>query len=177
MVTGAGPIGGMHVRLARARGAGKVFLIDISAERLRATAERVEPEETIDASSVDAVEQVHKLTDGRGADVIIVAAGSGQAQIESLEMAAPRGSISFFGGLPKDNPTIELNANTVHYKELTITGTSGSTPRQNKKALELIASGDVPVADLVTDRLPLEEVVEGIQKVIDGEGIKIVIEP
>ena len=45
-----------------------------------------------------------KLTDGRGADVVITAAASGAAQEQALQMAARQGRISFFGGLPKDNP-------------------------------------------------------------------------
>jgi L-iditol 2-dehydrogenase len=177
VVTGAGPIGCLHVRLARARGAGRVFLIDINAERLTQSAERVHPDATIDSSAVDPVDEVHKLTDGRGADVIITAAASGKAQMEALEMAAPRARISLFGGLPKDDPFIQLNSNTVHYRELTVVGASGSTPAHNRTALNLIASGEVPVDDLITDRLPLEQVTEAIQRVMSGSSIKVVIEP
>ena len=53
-------------------------------------------------------------------------------------MAARRGRISFFGGLPKDTPMIALDANLVHYRELTIVGASGSSPEQNR-AVEIWA--------------------------------------
>lgn len=56
-------------------------------------------------------------------------------------MAARSGRISFFGGLPKDKPTITLDSNLVHCRELTIVGANGSSPAHNKRALELIATG------------------------------------
>jgi L-iditol 2-dehydrogenase len=177
VVIGAGPIGCLHVRLARARGAGQIVLVDMNGARLQMSAQRVEPDAAIDASKEDAVDAVLKLTDGRGADVVITAAGSGAAHEEALQMAARGGRISFFGGLPKDNPVINLDSNVVHYRELTIVGANGSTPAHNAEALRLIAAGEVPVKDLITDRLPLERVLDGIEAVRSGNGIKVVITP
>jgi L-iditol 2-dehydrogenase len=177
VVVGSGPIGCLHVRLARARGARKVVLAEINSNRLKLAADRVEPDAAIDSSLQDPVQAVRGLTDGRGADVIIVAAGSGRAQEQAIDMAAPRGRISLFGGLPKDKPLITVDANTVHYTELTIVGPAGSTPTHNQQALEMIGSGAVPVADLITDRLPLERVLDAIAAVESGTSIKVVIEP
>ncbi len=146
VVVGAGPIGCLHVRLARANGARRVFLVELNRSRLDMAAAAVEPDAAICSAEVDAVDEVRKLTDGRGADVVITAAASGAAQEEALQMAARSGRISFFGGLPKDKPTITLDSNLVHYRELTIVGANGSSPAHNKRALELIASGQVPVA-------------------------------
>jgi L-iditol 2-dehydrogenase len=177
VVVGAGPIGCLHVRLARARGAAPVFLIELSARRLALAAGLVGPDEAIDASVDDTVAAVRGLTGGRGADVIVVAAGSGQAQQDALAMAARRGVVSFFGGLPRDRPTVTLDANVVHYREVGIVGANGSSPGHNRQALALIASGAVPVADLITHRLPLERTVEGIHTVTSGEAIKVTVEP
>ena len=58
-----------------------------------------------------------------------------------------------------------------------IVGANGSSPAHNKQALELIAAGAVPVADLITHRLPLERTLEGIHTVTRGEAIKVTIEP
>jgi L-iditol 2-dehydrogenase len=175
VIIGAGPIGCLHVRLARARGAARVFLADLNADRLAMSAERVKPDAALHGD--DLVDQVLKLTDGRGADAIVTAAASGAAQEAALQMAARQGRISFFGGLPKDNPVIACDSNLVHYRELTIVGANGSSPQHNKRALELIASGDVPVADLITHRLPLENVLDGIATVAAGTAIKVTIEP
>jgi len=177
VVVGAGPIGCLHVRLARARGAARVFLADVNADRLAAAAAIVAPDATVDSSHVDPVDEVLKLTDGRGADVVIVAAASGKAQEQGLQMAARQGRISFFGGLPKDNPVIACDSNLVHYRELTIVGANGSSPAHNRQALRLIASGAVPVADLITHRLPLDRALEAFDIVATGAAIKVTIEP
>jgi L-iditol 2-dehydrogenase len=177
VVVGAGPIGCLHVRLARVRGAARVLLIELNPRRLELAAGLVAPDEAIGAGATDTVEAVRALTEGRGADVVIVAAGSGKAQEDALRMAARRGTVSFFGGLPRDRPTIACDANIVHYREVGIVGANGSSPDHNRQALELIASGTVPVADLITHRLPLERTVEGIHTVAGGEAIKVTVEP
>jgi L-iditol 2-dehydrogenase len=177
VVIGSGPIGCLHARLARASGAARVVLIERSAERLALAVERVRPDAAILAAEQDPIAAVREFTDGRGADVVLVAAASGKAQEEALEMAAPRGRVSLFAGLPKDAPTITLDANRVHYRELSVVGAAGSTPSDNAAALELISSGEVPVADLITHRMPLERVHEAIEGVRSGTGIKYVIAP
>ena len=176
VVLGAGPIGCLHVRLARARGAALVALADVNEARL-ALAARAEPDAAIDSSKDDPIDAVRKLTDGRGADVVITATGVGAAQEQALEMAAPRGRISLFGGLPKDDSTIRFDSNLVHYGELSVFGAYGSAPRHNREALSLIADGAVRVDDLITHRMPLADVATAIETVIGGEGLKVVIEP
>jgi L-iditol 2-dehydrogenase len=177
VVVGSGPIGCLHVRLARARGAAKVILIDLNAERLRIAADLVHPDVAIASESGDPVQAVLNATGGRGADVVITAAASATAQEQGIRMLARRGRLSLFGGLAKDNPTITIDSNLVHYRELVVVGVNGSSPAHNRQALDLIASGRVPVTDLITHRLPLADVLDAIEIVARGEGIKVTIEP
>lgn len=176
-ILGAGPIGCMHAWLARARGAQRVFLIDVEPARLRMAAERTAPDEAICSTDVDPVKRVRQLTDGYGSDVVIVAAPSPQAVEQAIAMAAHRGRICLFAGLPKDQPIVRCDANQIHYRELTVVGAYGSTPRQNQTALELIAQGAIPVERLITHRLPLDRVLEGIQIMAQGKALKVVITP
>ena len=92
-------------------------------------------------------------------------------------MVAREGRSSFFGGLPKDNPVIALDSNLVHYRELMIIGANGSSPSHNKRTPAMIVDGSVPVNDLITHRLTLEQVLDGIGIVSRGEAIKVTIEP
>ncbi|RKR92873.1 L-iditol 2-dehydrogenase [Micromonospora pisi] len=177
VIIGSGPIGCLHVRLARARGAARVFLVDLNRARLDMAAALVTPDAAICGTEVDPVDEILKLTEGRGADVIITAAASGAAQEQGIQMAARQGRISFFGGLPKDNPIIACDSNLVHYRELTIVGANGSSPAHNAEALRLIATGAVPVADLITHRLPLDQAIDALGIVARGEAIKVTIEP
>ncbi|MET7866572.1 zinc-dependent dehydrogenase [Micromonospora taraxaci] len=177
VVVGSGPIGCLHVRLARSRGAARVFLVDLNRERLDLAANLVQPDASICGAETDVVDAVLKLTEGRGADVVITATAAGVAQEQAVQMSARQGRISFFGGLPKDKPVISLDSNLVHYRELTIVGANGSSPEHNKEALRLIADGSVPVADLITHRLPLDRTLDAFGIVARGEAIKVTIEP
>ncbi|MGB9374782.1 MAG: zinc-dependent dehydrogenase [Jiangellales bacterium] len=177
VVFGAGPIGCMHIRVARGvHGCGPVYLVDVNDERLQMSADAVHPEEVINASKVDVVEKVMELTGGRGADVIITATAANVTQEQAIAMAARNGRISFFGGLPKTNPTITCDSNVVHYRQLHIHGANGSAPSHNKRALEYIASGEVPVKDLITARIPLERALEAFDLVARGAAIKVTVE-
>ena len=178
VVFGAGPIGCIHVRIARGvHKAGMVVLVDVNAERLKMSADAVHPEHVIDASTVDVVDEVRRLTGGRGADVVITATAANVTQEQAIAMAARNGRISFFGGLPKTNPTITCDSNLVHYRQLHIHGANGSAPEHNKRALSYIASGLVPVKDLITVHLPLERALEAFDIVAKGEAIKVTVEP
>lgn len=181
LVMGAGPIGCLHVRLARAAGARSVVLADINGRRLERSAGLVAPDASIDLSTDDdgsvLDRAVRDLSEGRGPSVIITAAPAAAAQERAIGLAAPQGRISFFGGLPKDDPFIRCDSNIVHYRELMLMGANGSSPDHNRRALGLIASGAVPVADLITHRFGLEDVVAGIGAIGEGDAIKVVVEP
>ena len=154
-----------------------MFLIDVNVERLKMSANAVKPDEMINGSEVDVVERVMELTDNRGADVVITATAANVAQEQAIRMAARRGRISFFGGLPKTNPFISCDSNLVHYRELMIMGANGYAPSHDKRALQYIASGEVPVKDLITVHLPLERALEAFDIVAKGEAIKVTVEP
>ena len=178
VVFGAGPIGCMHIRIARGvHRCGPVYLVDVNADRLKMSADAVQPEETIDGSEVDVVSRVMELTGGRGADVIITATAANVTQEQAIAMAARNGRISFFGGLPKTNPTITCDSNVVHYRQLHIHGANGSAPEHNKRALQYISTGQVPVKDLITEHLPLDRALDAFDIVKRGAAIKVTVEP
>ena len=106
LILGAGPIGCFHSEISRSLGAKKVILSDISSERLEMA--EFTGVVLVDMTKTDIKEKVKELTDGRMADRVVVAVGSPQAQELSLELVAKRGSINFFGGLPKEKPFINL---------------------------------------------------------------------
>ena len=176
VIIGAGPVGCLHAGLARARGARLVILVDLRAERL-AAARTFGADLAIDGSREDVRARVLAATDGLGASVVIVAAPSNRAQEEAVMLAARRGRINFFGGLPKTNPTITLDANVVHYRELTIVGSYGSRPDHNRQALELVARRALPIASLIGLEVPLERVLEGLRAVEEGRVLKVVVRP
>lgn len=176
LVIGAGPIGCSHTCLARARGAKKVFVADINAERLR-IAERFGPDAVIDSSKVDLVTEVKRLTGGKGAEVVITATPAPEAVVQAVKAAKKGGRILVFGGLPKENSEVRIDANIIHYNSLRVIGTSAFAPRHQRMALELLASGRIPGDKLVTHRFPLSEFEKGAKLAMEGAALKVVFLP
>ncbi len=175
-VIGAGPVGCMHVEVARARGATRIIHLELQASRLE-QARAFGADFYINSDQQEPVKAVHEITDGQGADVVIVACPSREAQEQSLQMAAVRGRISLFGGLPKSDPYIKFDSNIVHYKEIAVYGAFTSSPEQNQSALSLIAAGRINTQALITHTLPLADLVKGIEIIERGEGLKVVVNP
>jgi L-iditol 2-dehydrogenase len=176
LIMGAGPAGCMQIELSRLKGAAKIMITQHSRGRLY-LAERFHPDRLIASSEEDLEKIVLEETGGLGVDVIFVCAPSKDAQEQAFTLLAPRGRVNFFGGLPKDNSFITTNANIIHYKELFVGGASSSLARQNREALELIATGKVHAADYITHRFPLTEIAAGFEAVEKHQAIKVVIHP
>jgi len=176
LVIGAGPLGCMHAKLARLNGAARVIVADISAERLE-LASVAGADIYINSSTENLEETVRSATNGIGAERVIVACASGAAQEEALSVVAKRGSVNFFGGLPKGKSIINFDSNLLHYRESFVTGTHGSSPDHNRKALELIGSGKLVVRDLISKVIPLEDIIEGIKMAESGKYLKVIVKP
>jgi len=177
VIIGTGPMGCLHAELARAIGATKTVMIEVSEERLELAKKTVEADLFINPSREDSIKLVKRFTDGRGADKVIVACGVGKAQQDAIEMVANLGNVNFFGGLPKDNPYIQFNSNAVHYKECSITGTHGSSPHHNQMAIDLIASGKIKIKKYITKEVKLDNLEEAIARAETGKEMKIIIKP
>jgi len=176
-IIGAGPIGVMHAQLALSRGCRKVMLVQRSQKRLEMARERVKAHAFISSLEENPVERVLQETDGRGADVVIVAAASKEAQAIALEMVALRGRVSYFGGLTHGDAMTMLDTNLIHYKECMVRGASSSTSRQNKEAIDLLASGAVNAKDLISHVYPLEQIEGAFEMVRSRQGLKVIVVP
>jgi L-iditol 2-dehydrogenase len=172
-VLGAGPIGLMHVQLARVRGAGKVVVADASPERLRRAA-LLGADQAITSS--DLVGQVKALTGNRGADVTIEAVGKPETWETAIRTTRKGGTTVLFGGCPAGT-TASIDTGLVHYGELTLRGVFHHTPSDVRNALELISTGQVKVAPLITHRMGLVEVEAALRLMQNGTAIKVAITP
>lgn len=176
LVIGAGPIGVMHVMLARLRGAGRVIVSDLLPDRLR-LAIRTGADRTVSPLQEDLAAVIAEESGGEGADVIIVAAPAAGAQEEALKLSAIGGRINLFGGLPREQSTIRFDSNLVHYKELVVTGTTACSTADCWRAAALVNSGRVDLSHLVSARFPLSEALQALAAAEDRKSLKVVIEP
>jgi threonine dehydrogenase-like Zn-dependent dehydrogenase len=173
LVIGAGPIGAMHVLLNRIAGAKKILLADIRQGRLD-QAKPFGADVTINSSEVDLKDAVMQETNGRGADVVITAVSVPDIQAQAIELLATHGRVNFFGGLGK-NTLVPIDTNRVHYKGLTLVGTTGSTNSDYYKCLTLVAEGRADLARLVTKTFSLGEIQDAFAYAASGEGLKAMV--
>lgn len=176
LVAGGGPIGLLHIALAVTRGASQVICSEPSPAR-REAALKAGAAVVVDPTQEVLAEVVAGATDGLGMDVVVTAAPIHAIQREALELAAPRGRVLFFGGLPKSRPTVELDTNIVHYKELILAGTTASSLSDCRAAAELVAAGDIELDWMISDVRPLEDFAGAVDKVQDASALKVVVKP
>jgi L-iditol 2-dehydrogenase len=176
LVIGAGPIGIMHLKLAQLSGAGRVLVSEFHPERA-AQAAALGADRVIIPTEEDLAAVLAAETDGLGADVIIVAAPAHAAQESALQLAGIGGRINFFGGLPKDQPTINFDSNLVHYKELLVTATTACSTADCWRAAQIISTGKVDLSSLVSKRFPLVEAGAAFAAAQDRKSLKVVLEP
>jgi len=157
LIIGEGPIGLLHTQLARLSGASKVIVSGLIDERLM-KAKELGADVIVNSNSQNLKEAVMSVTDGVGADVIIVACPSPDAVAESLSLSAIGGRINIFGGIPAEKEKIPLSSHLIHYKELIVTGTTGSNLEHFKLSLQLIRAKKIEVKSMVTDVLSLVDV-------------------
>ncbi len=177
VVVGAGPIGSMHAYIARAKGAKRIILAEKRKHRVELASQHVPADVFVNNSEEDLVERVKKETNGRGADVVILAAPDPSLQTDAMRMAANRGRISFFAGLSKGSVSPSIDTNDIHYHELEIYGAFGAGRRHYEEALQAVLEGRVNASRLITHTMPLERIAEAVRIVESGEGIKVVIVP
>jgi len=136
VVVGTGPMGLLHIMLARQMGVTTIIAAELVDERL-AYARRWGADLCLNPQRDDLAAQVLAATDALGADAVVVTTGSAQAAASSLALTRRQGVVSLFGGFPPDT-TIPLDVNAIHYGELVLTGSQNATSDQYRRALQLL---------------------------------------
>lgn len=175
-IIGAGPIGLMHVIVSKAMGASKIIVSELDEERLK-EATNFGADYLINPSKEDLPSKINQITSGHGADVVIVAVGSPAAQQQALSITAKGGRVNFFGGLPTGKDSIPINTNLIHYREISVLGTSSQSIYDFRKTLELVSTGVLQVKRFITHRFPLEKAIKAFETASSRTGLKTCINP
>lgn len=175
VVLGAGPIGLLLAQLARLRGASVVAIVDPIAER-RDVAERLGSDVTIDSVDPDAVrDEVMRLTGGLGANVVIEASGRTSVATQSLGLVQAGGTVVWFGACP-ENDRVQVPPFWVNDREISIRG-SNINPFTHQTALSLIEHGRIRVAELVSERISLDELLGALDNSRPSSPGKVLVVP
>jgi len=156
-IWGAGPAGTLLSRASRAMGTEPVSIEPDGRRR----------------GIVDGTESCGS----RKFDVCIVAVGSRQAYEEALGAMTPRGRLIVFSGLHPSEDELPMSFNQLHYNEQAVAGAYGCSFRHGVRALEAIATGEIPVEDMISHRMSLGQLGEALHLVEERRGMKILLYP
>jgi len=181
VVIGAGAMGRMHAELAL-RFSPKVLIVsDLQQGRLDKVVKNIGQKAGRSGCKLICVlpdklrDAVMTESDNTGADDIILAVGIRQVQQEALELLAPGGAANLFGGLPRGNHILELDALAVHYKEIKIVGSSGGEPSDMTATLKTIAEEEIDPGNYVAAVGCLDNAIDVLRMIkdtkIDGKAI------
>lgn len=175
VIFGAGIIGGLFIQLLKLRGASKIIVVESNRKRLD-FAEKFSADNYIHNSNLDdTFTRLTRLTKKGGINNIILACPDKKIISLGLSLLSKRGSIVFFSGLKKNQSKIYLDYNRIHYQEIRITGAYGCTSRQNKTALKLLTQGKIRVTKLISHRLDLENIEQGLNLIKKQKALKVIV--
>lgn len=176
-IIGIGPIGLMFARVAKLKGA-RVIAAGRNPVKLKLAEEFSCADEIVDLKKYPNPEKIFKefSEEGRGLDVIIECVGLPEIWERAFTCVRPGGTVHFFGGC-KSGSTVTFDTTKMHYGDIKLMSVFHHTPEYFRKALDLIASGQIDVDKLITDTLPLEKVEYAMEQHIAGNAIKYLIKP
>jgi L-iditol 2-dehydrogenase len=174
LVVGAGPIGMMHALLLGPMEV-RVMISDVVKSRLK-FAEQASVVTALDAGTQTIPDVVRRETEGRGADLVIVASGSQRAVAQAMQSVRKGGTVCLFG-VPVEGSVLDYELSKVYNSMITIRASYGAVETETARAISVISRRNADFRRLITHTFPLEEFEKGIQKAVNGDGMKVVITP
>jgi len=154
VVLGMGTAGLLHTRLAVLTGASPVIAVSRTQWKLD-MAERMGAHHLVAAPVENAVDEVRRLTGGKGADVVIDAAGGAETLKAAIDMLRPGGRYAAFA---VSHETVRgFSTFPLYFGEISIIGSRALTPQDMNPSIQLVASGAVDVNGFITAKYPLSD--------------------
>jgi L-iditol 2-dehydrogenase len=174
LIIGDGPMGCLHVEIARTRGVTTIIMAGLN--RLKDAA-MFKPDYLIDVKSQDIVNTVLEITGGLGVDVAICATSVAETHNQAVRSVRKRGKVIIFGGLPRTQPMSTLNSNLIHYNEISIIGSFSYTNVAHRQALSTIKNKKIDTKKYIKKIVSLEEIENGFKIVESGQCLKVLVDP
>jgi len=176
VVLGQGPIGLMFTMLV-ARAGSRVLATDTIEFRRKLSSE-VGASAVLNPLEDDVVAKSFALSGGRGADLVIVAASAPGIVEQGIRSSRPGSRILLFAQT-SDRETVEVPGAAICKEERTLFGCYSASVDLQKASANLIFGREVPVEKLVSHRVPLDEISQGIRLALrpNGQSLKIVVQP
>ena len=174
VISGPGTIGLLTMQVVKAAG-GRVFVLGTNTDEARLEqAHRLGANQVFSVQSSDTVAAIRELTNGLGADVVCECAGAGDSAQNCLELVRREGRYLQVGLFGK---AIAWDLDQVCYKELKVSGSNASVPSAWRKALALLATGQVQTKPLISDVLPITDWPRAFELFEQRRGFKLLLTP
>lgn len=171
-VVGAGPMGLLNALVARSMAETHVVVVEMDPGR-RSNVSSL-GFEAIDPHSQNSSQAIRDITEGLGADKVILAAGSVNAVADAMALARPGAEVMLFGGFPQSEAA-SIDPNLIHYKQVKLLGSSGFTPENFMYAGELINSHAFDIAGVITHKFCLDDICKALDVASSVESLKVEI--
>ena len=174
VVVGSGMIGLLCIQTLKLSGFSKVIAVDLEDEKLE-LAKKLGATHTVNARTADPVAAILGWTDGRGADAAMEVVGANKPVQTCFQVVRRGGSVTLVGNL---TPVVELPLQTIVTRELSVYGSCASNG-EIPQCIELLASGAIQVAPLITAMTTLEETASWFDRLYAGEkgAMKVIVRP
>lgn len=172
IVIGQGSAGLFHNFYLRKLGAARIIAFEPNADR-RAAGAALGADEALDATGAAAVDAALQLTDGQGAEVVVDAVGGHETLNQAVRMAKAEGHVHVFG-LPTGFDPVPFDLSAYFLKRLDVRTIFGAQDEPElpsfRRALALIAEGEIDMAPYVTHTLPLDRAADAFQLAREPSG-------
>ena len=174
LVLGTGTIGHVTAAMAHVYGADPIIVADVQQHCLD-TAAKIGATHSILVGEQDIATKVNAITEDKGADVVFLTYGAGELFDEAFEAVRKQGRIVVVALFKK---SVLINPYKIIKKDIDIVGTIMSTDEDVQDAIEVIASGKIDPAHIVTHHLPIDEAQRGFElaDTKDDGAIKVVLD-
>ena len=176
LVLGLGPIGVLHVSVARSRGASPVMGADVNSERVAAAAALLGESAVVKMAEGWEVAARARTPEASGFDVVVLATGAKAAVATAVDLVAPGGRILAFAGMPPESSVVDVDLNAMHYRQISLVGAFGGTPPHFRRAVRWLSETSLDLRGYTPIRFALEAAPEAFASVERGEGLKTLLE-
>ncbi len=163
LIIGGGVVTYLMCCWARIFSVSKV-MVSVISDEWGELSKRGNPDLVINSRNTDLKKAIRASTEGRGADIVIVACSVKEMDELAPDLAAIQGRINYFGGLPADNSMVTINSRAVHYREVSITGTTGANVLWLRKTIEQLQTQSINLERGITHHYLLADACKAFEE-------------
>lgn len=175
LIMGSGPIGLLHLQLARLNGASPIIVADPHDEKL-GIAKTLGADHVLNSRSEDYHDRINELTDGKGPEIVVEAVGRVEAWQNAFNIVDHGGKVLLFGGCPAGTEA-SFDTGKLHYGEVKLLGTFHHDPQNVSEAFRLICEHSLELLPMISRRMHLREARQALEELSHGRELKIALYP